>query len=126
MLKEIQARLKENQLFLKEIQIDFFPRNEPFQGVIPDFRQKTLSPRLSPGKGRLDGRGKPRIKSGDGHGIGPRSSLSEGVGLCPRIVDVDRVHWDHDNAEFDFPEVNVLEMFEDDIRKRYPARGIGY
>ncbi len=54
-----------------------------------------------PGEDRVDGRVKP------GHGRGPRPSLSDGAGRCPRIADVDRVHGGHDNADFDFPKANV-------------------
>ncbi len=56
-------------------------------------------------------RASPRAKAASELGKGPRSSLPAGAGRPPRIADVDRIHGDHDNADFGCLKANVHEMF---------------
>ncbi len=102
----MQAPRNEFQIFRNEIQMDFFPRILVFSMGYTKFRPKKRSRRRCP------------ASTVSVPGIGSRSSLTDGDGRRPRIVDVDRIHENHDNADFDFTEANVRKDLFSEILER--------
>jgi hypothetical protein len=75
------------------------------------FRESRLFNRLSPVPTEFPSK---NASTAPERGIGLRPSPSAGVGRCPRIADVDRIHGEHDNAKLAFRKENVHEMFQPD------------
>ncbi len=112
---EIQVRWNEIQISRNGFQIFFLPRIETFQGVIVESSRKGLR------------RSHTRTKIASGPGAGPRTSLPDGAGRYPRFADFDRIHGNHDSADFDFSKANVRTTFCNQdpraaVRAAFPPR----